>query len=233
MLYNIIRILQKYNSITKMLNIYYNCVNIIDILKITDKIYNISYRGLAMRVISGTARGTKLNSIDSLDTRPTLDRVKESLFNIIQNKIESSIVLDLFAGSGAIGIEFISRGSKKVYFCEKSHNAVKMIYQNLKKTRFEDKSEIFEKDYKKCLEELENRNIKFDIIFLDPPYEADLSVKAIEQIISLDLLNKEGIIIIETDEEERDLKELERVQVEIYDLRKYGRVHLIFLNRKE
>ena len=72
-----------------------------------------------MRVISGTARGTKLNSIDSPNTRPTLDRVKESLFNIIQNKIEDSIILDLFAGSGAIGIEFISRGAKKAFFCEK------------------------------------------------------------------------------------------------------------------
>ena len=186
-----------------------------------------------MRVISGTARGTKLNSIDSLNTRPTLDRVKESLFNIIQNKIEDSIVLDLFGGSGAIGIEFISRGCKKAYFCEKSHNAVKMIYQNLKKTRFENKSEIFEEDYKKCLEELRKRNIKLDIVFIDPPYEADLSAKAVDQIISADLLNKEGIIIIETDEEQRDLKELEKLQVEIYDLRKYGRVHLIFLNRKE
>lgn len=69
-----------------------------------------------MRVISGIARGTKLNSIDSKETRPTLDRVKEALFNIIQSKIEDSVVLDLFAGSGAIGIEFLSRGSKKVYF---------------------------------------------------------------------------------------------------------------------
>ena len=72
-----------------------------------------------MRVISGTARGTKLNSIDSINTRPTLDRVKESLFNIVQEKMEDSIVLDLFAGSGAIGIECISRGAKKAYFCEK------------------------------------------------------------------------------------------------------------------
>lgn len=186
-----------------------------------------------MRVISGTARGTKLNSIDSLDTRPTLDRVKESLFNIAQNKIEDSIVLDLFAGSGAIGIEFLSRGAKKAYFCEKSHIATQMIKQNLNKTKLENKSEIFEMDYKKCLEKISRTDIKFDIVFLDPPYKADLVADAVKRIISLNLLQENGIIIAETDEKERDLKELEILQVEVYDLRKYGRVYLMFLNRKE
>ena len=186
-----------------------------------------------MRVISGVARGTKLNSIDSLETRPTLDRVKESLFNIIQNRIEDSVVLDLFAGSGAIGIEFISRGCKKAYFCEKSTSAFKMICQNIEKTRFLDKSEIFKQDYRKCLEHLKAKNIKFDIVFIDPPYKEDLAVDAVKSIIKLDLLQENGIIIIETDEKERELKELENIQVEVQDLRKYGRVHLIFLNRKE
>lgn len=186
-----------------------------------------------MRVISGTARGTKLESINSMETRPTLDRVKESLFNIIQNKIEDSLVLDLFAGSGAIGIEFISRGCKKSYFCEKSQDAAKMINKNLIKTKFQNKSEIFEKDYIECLELLANKNVKLDIIYIDPPYEQNLAGKAVEQIISLDLLGQDGIIIIETDEKERDLKEIENLQVEVYDLRKYGRAHLIFLNRKE
>ena len=186
-----------------------------------------------MRVISGKARGTKLNSVDSLDTRPTLDRVKESLFNIIQNKIADTIILDLFAGSGAIGIEFISRGAKKAYFCEKTHNATKMIYQNLTKTKFENQSEVFEMDYKKCLLELAKRNEKFDIIYIDPPYKANIAADAINQIISLDLLKKDGVMIIETDELERDLLELEELQVEVYDLRKYGRANLLFLNRKE
>ena len=186
-----------------------------------------------MRVISGTARGTKLNSIDSNETRPTLDRVKESLFNIVQNKIEDSVVLDLFAGSGSIGIEFLSRGTEKVYFCEKFHLATQMIIQNLEKTRLKSKSEILEMDFKKCLSKLSKDNIRFDIIFIDPPYKANFAVKAVNQIISLDLLKKDGIIIIETDEKERDLKELENLQVEVYDLRKYGRVYLMFLNRKE
>ena len=186
-----------------------------------------------MRVISGTARGTKLNSIDSLATRPTLDRVKESLFNIIRDKIEDSTVLDLFAGSGAIGIEFLSRGAKEAVFCEKSHKATQMIYKNIEKTRFINKSKVYEQDYKKCLDELKKENKKIDVVFIDPPYKEDLAVKAVEKIISLDLLNKNGIIIVETDEDKRDLKELEKIPVEVYDLRKYGRVYLIFLSRKE
>ena len=122
--------------------------------------YIIYHKEVTMRVISGTARGTKLNSIDSNETRPTLDRVKESLFNIVQNKIEDSVVLDLFAGSGSIGIEFLSRGTEKVYFCEKSHLATQMIIQNLEKTRLKSKSEILEMDFKKCLSKLSKDNIK-------------------------------------------------------------------------
>ena len=185
-----------------------------------------------MRVISGKAKGTKLNSIDDISTRPTLDRVKESLFNIIQNKIEDSIVLDLFAGSGAIGIECISRGSKKVYFCEKSHIASKMIFQNIEKTRFLENSVILEKDYKKCLEQLKKENILFDIIYIDPPYDKDIAINAVNQILEFNLLNEDGIIIVETDDEKRELEELENTQLVVYDLRKYGRVSLIFLNRK-
>ncbi len=164
-----------------------------------------------MRVISGKARGTKLNSIESLDTRPTLDRVKESLFNIIQNKIVDATILDLFAGSGAIGIEFISRGAKKAYFCEKNHNAAKMIYQNLTKTKFENQAEVFEMDYKKCLLELTERKEKFNVIYIDPPYKANIAAHAIKQIISLDLIEPNGTMIIETDDQERELTELEEI----------------------
>ena len=185
-----------------------------------------------MRVISGRARGTKLNSIDDIATRPTLDRVKESLFNIIRNKIPESIVLDLFAGSGAIGIECISRGASKAYFCEKSHIASKMIYQNLERTKFLDESTVIEKDYEMALKMLKEENISFDIIYIDPPYMKNIAVYSVEQILSLNILKEDGIIIIETDDENRELKELEKLQVQVYDSRKYGRVSLIFLNRK-
>lgn len=183
-----------------------------------------------MRVISGKAKGTKLNSIENMNTRPTLDRVKESLFNIMQNKIEDMVVLDLFAGSGAIGIEFLSRGSKKVYFCDKFQEATKMIKQNLERTRFLEQSSIYTKDYQKCLELFAKERQVFDIIFIDPPYEADIAVEAVKIIKENNLLKENGIIIIETDNKERELQSLEKLKIEVHDLRKYGRVYLLFLS---
>ena len=183
-----------------------------------------------MRVISGTARGTKLNSIDELSTRPTLDRVKESLFNIISSRIDESVVLDLFAGSGAIGIEFLSRGCRTAYLCDKSSKAVDMIRQNLDKTRLQDNAMVLNMDYQKCLQKLANDGVTFDIIFIDPPYKDDIAVDSVRMILSLKLLKEDGIIIIETDEKEREIENLKKLDVEIYDCRKYGRANLIFLN---
>jgi len=183
-----------------------------------------------MRVISGTARGTIIHSIDDIKTRPTLDRVKESLFNIINSKIdENTIALDLFAGSGAIGIEFLSRGAKKVYLCDKERDAIEIIKQNLIKTKLEKNAVIINKSYEKCLQELE---VKVDIIYIDPPYKMDLAVKAIEYIEKLHILNDDGIIIIETDEKDREVEELNTInsKYQIYDIRKYGRAYLIFVD---
>ena len=185
-----------------------------------------------MRVISGSARGTVLHSIEDISTRPTLDRVKESLFNIIQNNIEDTTVLDLFAGSGAIGIEFLSRRAKQVYFCDKSSKAVAMIEKNLEKTKLKEKAIVYNKDYIDCINTV--KNIKFDIIFLDPPYKEEFALNAIEKISNLQLLKDDGIIIIETDEPERDINRINNMNInyKIYDLRKYGRVSLIFLKWK-
>ena len=185
-----------------------------------------------MRVISGSARGTVLHSIEDISTRPTLDRVKESLFNIIQNDIEDNTVLDLFAGSGAIGIEFLSRRAKQVYFCDKSSKAVAMIEKNLEKTKLKEKAIVYNKDYIDCINTV--KNIKFDIIFLDPPYKEEFALDAIEKISNLKLLKDDGIIIIETDERERDINRINNMNInyKIYDLRKYGRVSLIFLKLK-
>ena len=175
------------------------------------------------------ARGTKLNSIESLSTRPTLDRIKESLFNIIQNKIEDTIVLDLFSGSGAIASEFLSRGARQAYLCENNHTAIKMIYANLDKTRLKDKAIVIAKDYRKALENLKQENIQFDLIYLDPPYQTNFAIEATKKILSLDLLKEKGTIIIETDDEKRELLELEKLNMKIEDIRKYGRVSLLFL----
>lgn len=183
-----------------------------------------------MRVISGIARGTKLNSIDNISTRPTLDRVKEPLFSIIQNYIQESNVLDLFAGSGALGIETLSRGANHCTFCDKSYESVKMLKQNLQKTKLEDKATIFVQDYKKCIKSLIGK--KYDIIFIDPPYKLDIAVNSIKLILEYKILSKDGIIILETDEEERELSNIENTELEVYDVRKYGRVSLIFLRER-
>lgn len=182
-----------------------------------------------MRVISGKARGTKLSSIESLSTRPTLDRVKESLFNIIQNNLKGAVILDLFAGSGQLGIEALSRGADKAYLCDINRDAVKMIKQNLEKTKLKDKTVVINEDYKKALRTL-NTNEKFDIIFIDPPYKEDIAVDSIIDIIHESRLKENGIMIIETDEIERDLREINKIEnIKIIDQRKYGRASLIFI----
>lgn len=184
-----------------------------------------------MRIISGIARGTKLETLEGLDTRPTLDRVKESLFSIIQAEIYEANVLDLFSGSGALALESISRGAKSAVSCDSSRKAIEIIRQNIKKTHFEDKVKTMNRDYKKCLEELKNET--FDIIFLDPPYKTNFGIEATKIIIEKEMLSDEGIIIFETDKKEEDyLKEIEEY-ASVKDLRKYGRVTLVFLGRKE
>lgn len=180
-----------------------------------------------MRVISGIARGTKIKSIDSMSTRPTLDRVKEALFNILQNYIKNAIILDLFAGSGALGIEALSRGAKRAYFCDINKEAIKIIKENLEKTRLIEKSVIYNEDYIIAIKKIKE---PLSIVFLDPPYKLDLAVKSIKELQKNKLLTNNSIIIIETDELNRDIEELQKIKnLEIIDNRKYGRANLIFI----
>lgn len=184
-----------------------------------------------MRIISGKARGTKLKTLEGMETRPTLDRIKESLFNIIQNQICGANVLDLFAGSGALGLETLSRGAKSAVLCDYSHKAISIIKENVEKTHFEKQVRVLNNDYKKSLNLLKNE--RFDIIFLDPPYESEFDIDALKIILEYELLSENGIIILETDHIEEKQKQLEKININIYDLRNYGRVSLFFLNRKE
>ena len=184
-----------------------------------------------MRIISGKARGTKLYTLDGTATRPTLDRVKESLFNIIQNDIEDSTVLDLFSGSGAIGLEFLSKGAKRAVLCDNSKDAIKIIKQNVQKTHFEEKVEVYNMEFTKLVERLQNQ--KFDIIYIDPPYATDFIKISLEKIIEYELVNENTKIIVETDDETRILNQIEKMDVEITDKRKYGRATIIFLKYRK
>lgn len=185
-----------------------------------------------MRIISGIAKGTKLYTLEGENTRPTLDRIKEPLFSIIQTYIKDAVVLDLFSGSGALALETLSRGAKKAILCDKSYEAIKVIKKNIEKTHMEEKAEVFYADYKKCLFDVKE---KFDIIFIDPPYKLDIAVKSAEMILQNDLLSNDGIIIIETDDEIRELENIKKLSynIKIVDQRTYGRVKLIFLKKEE
>ncbi len=180
-----------------------------------------------MRIISGTARGTNLYTLQGLETRPTLDRVKESLFNIIMERIYDSNVLDLFSGSGAIGLEFASRGARQVIMCDNSKRAIDIIQKNIEKTHLEKRVKLYNLDFIQMLQKLAGK--KLDIIYLDPPYNTEYIKQALEKILDLSLLDKNGIIIAETDEPDRLLKNIENLKVEIIDKRKYGRAYLFFL----
>lgn len=183
-----------------------------------------------MRIISGTARGTKLYTLEGLATRPTLDRVKESIFNIIQGEIEGTQILDVFAGSGAIGLELLSRGAKRAVLCDKSKEAIQIIKKNIEKTHMQEKAEVYNLDFEQLIEKIKNQ--KFDIIYIDPPYATDFVRKTIDKVFENRLVKEGTKIIIETDDEQRILKDIENKNVEITDRRKYGRATIIFLECK-
>ena len=185
-----------------------------------------------MRIISGKARGTKLYTLDGENTRPTLDRVKEPLFNIINSKLMNAVVLDLFAGSGALGLESLSRGASKVVFCDKNFEAIKIVQKNVDKTRFNEKSIILKKDYVSTINFLSDNGYKFDLIFLDPPYETDYIYESLNLVINKNLACDNTIIVAETDEPDRVVKQISNLKIDIYDTRKYGRAYLLFIKIK-
>lgn len=150
-----------------------------------------------MRVISGSARGTHLKTLEGLNTRPTTDRIKESMFNLIQTYIYDKNILDLFSGSGSLGIEALSRGGNSAVFVEKHRKAVKVIEDNLTKTRLLEKATIMNNDVQDAISRLSKSNKKFDLIILDPPYSKDFILPVLKSLLEGQLVEKEGIIVIE------------------------------------
>jgi len=150
-----------------------------------------------VRVISGKLKGRIIKGYDIIGTRPTMDRIKESLFATIQNHINDSIVLDLFAGTGNYGIEALSNGAQKVYFNDLNIKCTDIIKNNLVDFNILDNNIILNLDYQKCLDYLSKQNIKFDLIFIDPPYKENIINEIIEFINDNDLLNDKGLIICE------------------------------------
>lgn len=155
-----------------------------------------------MKVISGIYKGRKIEGYDIDGTRPTMDRVKESLFATIQDYLSDSIVLDLFSGSGNLGIEAISQGAKYAYLVDHNTKASKIIKRNIETIGIKN-CEVINMDYLKALKYLHEKNIKLDLIFLDPPYKTNFIEKSVELITELNLLNENGLIICESDSLDR------------------------------
>lgn len=154
-----------------------------------------------MRIIAGNNKAKRLNSPKTKNTRPTLDRVKEALFSIISNYIENANVLDLFSGTGNLGLEAISRGASFAWLNDSNNLAISTIISNTQLTKNQNYVKITKKDYTKCLAQIVQNDLKFDVIFLDPPYDSMFGIQTLKIIDeSKDKILKEnGIIIYETD----------------------------------
>ncbi|MBM7654094.1 16S rRNA (guanine(966)-N(2))-methyltransferase RsmD [Neobacillus cucumis] len=150
-----------------------------------------------MRVVSGSCKGRPLKAVPGNTTRPTTDKVKEALFNMIGPYFDGGIGLDLFAGSGGLGIEGISRGLEKVIFIDREPKAIHVIQENIKACKMEEKSEVYRNDAERALKALIKRSMTFDYIFLDPPYKKQQLVNLMEKMDQQELVNPDGVIVCE------------------------------------
>lgn len=178
-----------------------------------------------MRIISGKYRGMVLSEFKGEDIRPTADRVKESLFNILSAEVAGAAVLDLFCGSGGLGLECISRGAASVHFNDISSDSISVLKKNLCKLKGENNYKVTNLDYSSCLA----RSGAFDLIFIDPPYRLEAGREALEIIGANGLLNSDGVAVLERDRSfEGEIKGLR-----LYDERKYGKTYLTFFTAED
>lgn len=183
-----------------------------------------------MRVISGSAGGLRLKTPEGLNTRPTLDRIKESLFNILSNDLLDADFLDLFSGSGGIGIEALSRGAASAVFVDESKISANIIKENLKFTRLEDKAEVLNMDFITAVRKLKNKGRSFDIIYMDPPYNKGFVQSALNAVYESKILKKNGFIIAEQAIQD-DIGQI--TGFEIYRVKKYKITKMTFLKYTE
>ena len=179
-----------------------------------------------MRVITGTARGRRLKELKGNETRPTTDRVKEGIFNIIQFDIEGRRVLDLFGGTGQLGIECLSRGAESATFVDARTDATNLIRENLALTELSDRAKVLTADYAGVLS---SATEKYDIVFLDPPYETKLLERSLELISQFDILREHGIIVCESPQE-KTLPELSEPYHK-YRAYRYGKIKVTIYHR--
>ena len=184
-----------------------------------------------MRVVAGEYGGRRLKAVPGMKTRPTTDKVKEAMFNIIGPYLEGGQVLDLFAGSGGLSIEAVSRGADHATLVDRQYQAIKTIHENLSVTKEEDKFTVLKGDAYKMLNKLAKQEQGFDYVFLDPPYKKQQILELMEQLKKLGLLNTDALIICETDKV-ADLPE-ELADFELIKKADYGITELTFYRYKE
>lgn len=152
-----------------------------------------------MRVISGSAKGRRLSTLAGEATRPTTDRVKESIFNLLMSYVSGARVLDLFAGSGALGIEALSRGAEQATFVDKSYQAIRVINRNLASCGFAEKALTYRLSWKHAIKQFQAEELQFNLVFLDPPFDFDNYVEIIESLAGNNLLAEAAVILVEHD----------------------------------
>ncbi len=180
-----------------------------------------------MRIITGRKRGLKLESPENTQVRPTLDRIKESIFNIIHPIKQNSIVVDLFTGTGNIGLEFISRGSKKVYFVDNSDYSIELTKKNIEKCKFEDESILIKDDYETALKKIKRDEV-VDYVYIDPPYGVIDINNILKNIINSNIINNNTLIIFEDDKD----TEINIENIDIVDERNYGNIYIKFMKKR-
>ena len=183
-----------------------------------------------MRVIAGNARRLRLVTPEGNDTRPTQDRIKETLFNMIQNQVPGAVFIDLFAGSGGIGIEALSRGAVRAVFVENNVNAYKCILENLKTTHFEEQATVLKQDVVLGLRSIKEKEA--DIIFIDPPYHGELYKRTLSQLSEMNYVTANTMIIVEADLN-LDFSFAENYGFEVRREKEYKTNKHVFLYRKE
>ena len=181
-----------------------------------------------MRVISGILKGRKIEGYDIEGTRPTMDRVKESVFGSIQDYIKDAVILDLFAGSGNLGIEAISNGSKYCYFIDNNIKCINIINKNINNFKIKDKTEVLNMDYNRAIKYFNSNNILFDIIFVDPTYYYHNINRCINNIIKYNILNYNGLLILEFRD---DKLEVDEKEFRIKKIKKYGDKYIYILQK--
>ena len=185
-----------------------------------------------MRIISGINKGKKLYAPEGAQVRPTGDKIKEAVFNIIGPIDEEAVVLELFAGSGSVGIEFLARGAKHCTFIDVSRKSLNYVKKNLDLCNFNNKAKIIMSDYEKAIINLSQNNEKFDYIFADPPYALNLSNNIINKVFEFDIIKSGGLLIIETDKSEKVIDNKDTNMIK-YKEKIYGRTRISLIRHLE